>query len=126
MVRELNFPLEPVVCPTVREPDGLAMSSRNRYLSAEERRQALVLSRALREVSRLVESGVTAAQELIVAAQAVLASEPKVRVDYFRVVDPDTLEDVADATEGALVAVAAFAGTTRLIDNLLLFQKLGQ
>jgi pantoate--beta-alanine ligase len=120
MVRELNFPVEVVVCPTVREPDGLAMSSRNRYLSAEERRQALVLSRALREASRLVESGVTTARDLIVAGQIVLASEPEVRVDYFRVVDPDTLEDVADVRSGALVALAAFVGATRLIDNVLL------
>jgi pantoate--beta-alanine ligase len=126
MVRELNFPLELVVCPIVREPDGLAMSSRNRYLSAGERRQALVLSRALRAVSRLVESGVTSARESIAAAQVELALEPEVRVDYLRVVDPDTLEDVADASEGALVAVAASVGTTRLIDNLLLFQKLRQ
>jgi pantoate--beta-alanine ligase len=119
MVRELNFPVEIVVCPIVREPDGLAMSSRNQYLSPEERRQALVLHRALREVSRLVDSGVTAVRDLIAAAQAVLASEPQVRVDYCRVVDPDTLEDVADARGGALVAIAAFVGTTRLIDNFL-------
>lgn len=120
MVRELNFPVELVVCPIVREPDGLAMSSRNRFLSAEERRQALVLSRALQEGSRLVESGVTTARDLIAAAQAQLAREPEVRVDYLRVVDPDTLEDVADVSEGALMAVAAFVGTTRLIDNVLL------
>jgi pantoate--beta-alanine ligase len=118
MVRELNFPVELVVCPIVREPDGLAMSSRNRYLSAEERRQALVLSRALREVSRLVEGGTTAARDLVEGAQAVLASEPEVRLDYLRVVDPDTLEDVADLSGGALVAVAAFVGMTRLIDGL--------
>jgi pantoate--beta-alanine ligase len=120
MVRELNFPVEVVVCPIVREPDGLAMSSRNRFLSAEERRQALVLSRALREGSRLVESGVTTARDLIAVVQAELAREPQVRVDYLRVVDPDTLEDVADVSGGALMAVAAFVGTTRLIDNVLL------
>jgi pantoate--beta-alanine ligase len=119
MVRDLDFPLEIVVCPIVREPDGLAMSSRNRYLSAEERRQALVLSRALREVERLIESGVTSAQSLIDAARAVLATEPEVRVDYCRVVDPDTLEDLANIEGGALVAIAAWVGTTRLIDNKL-------
>lgn len=120
MVRDLNFPVELVVCPIVREPDGLAMSSRNRYLSPEERRQALVLHRALGEVQRLAQSGVTASSKLTAAAEAVLASEPAVRLDYCKVVNPDTLEDVADAQNGALVAVAAFVGTTRLIDNIVL------
>lgn len=125
MVRDLNFGLELVVCPIVREPDGLAMSSRNRYLSLEERRQALVLNRALREVERLAAEGVTPAQKLpaqklIAAAEAVLAGEPAVRVDYLHAVNPDTLEDVADTRNGALIAVAAFVGATRLIDNLLL------
>jgi pantoate--beta-alanine ligase len=124
MVRDLNFPVDMVVCPIVREPDGLAMSSRNRYLSDEERRQALVLSRSLREVSRLVESGTTVARELIEAARAVLASEGQVRLDYCRMVDPETLEDVADVSSGALLAVAAFVGSTRLIDNVLLLQEI--
>jgi pantoate--beta-alanine ligase len=120
MVRDLNFSLEIVVCPIVREPDGLAMSSRNRYLSAEERRRALALHHALEEMERLARSGVTAAQELIAAGKAVLAREPLVRVDYCRVVDPDTLEDLSDVRGGALAAVAAFVGTTRLIDNTVL------
>lgn len=120
MVRDLNFPVELVVCPIVREPDGLAMSSRNRYLSAEERRQALALHGALGEIERLAAAGVTDARELIAAAEAVLASESLVRVDYCRVVDPDTLEDVANVRGGALAAVAAFVGTTRLIDNVLI------
>ncbi len=118
MVRDLNFPVELVVCPIVREPDGLAMSSRNAFLTREERGRALVLQRALREVSRLAADGVTAAQDLIAAAEAILALEPGVRVDYCRVVDADTLEDVPDVREGALVAVAALVGSTRLIDNL--------
>ena len=119
MVRDLNFPVELVVCPIVRDPDGLAMSSRNQYLSPEERKQALVLSRALREAERLVGNGVTSARDLIAAAQTVLATEPQVRVDYCKVVDPDTLEDVADISRAALVAIAALVGTTRLIDNIL-------
>jgi pantoate--beta-alanine ligase len=117
MVRDLDFPLEIVVCPIVREPDGLAMSSRNRYLSPEERRQALVLSYAVREVERLAGDGETSAQKLTEAALSVITAEPAVRVDYCRVVDPDTLEDVADIKDGALFAVAAFVGSTRLIDN---------
>jgi pantoate--beta-alanine ligase len=120
MGRDLNFPVELVVCPIVREPDGLAMSSRNRYLSPEERRQALALHRALDEVSLLTKNGITSATELIAVAEAVLARESLVRVDYCRAVDPETLEDVADVREGALVAVAAFLGSTRLIDNLLI------
>jgi pantoate--beta-alanine ligase len=120
MVRDLNFPVEIVVCPIIREPDGLAMSSRNRYLSAEERRQALALHRALEEMERQARSGATAADELIRTAQAVLAREPLVRVDYCRVVDPESLEDVADVRGGALAAVAAFVGATRLIDNTVL------
>jgi pantoate--beta-alanine ligase len=126
MARELNFPVELVVCPIVRDPDGLAMSSRNRYLSSKERAQALVLSRALREVSRLVEGGARSSRDLIDTAKTILDTEPQVRVDYLRVVDPNTLEDIVDVSKGALVAVAAFVGSTRLIDNVLFPQKLGQ
>jgi pantoate--beta-alanine ligase len=120
MVRDQHFPVHLVVCPTVREPDGLAMSSRNRNLSAEERRQALVLSRALLSVQQLVEGGERDSKKLIAGALRVLGGEPGVQVDYFRIVDPDTLEDVAGAHQGALVAVAARVGVTRLIDNSLL------
>lgn len=120
MVRDLNLGLEIVVCPIVRQSDGLALSSRNRYLSLEERKQALVLSRALRRVEGLATEGVASSADLLAAASAVLAEEPTVRVDYLRLVNPDTLEDVEDVRDGALVAVAAFVGTARLIDNLLL------
>ena len=120
MVRDLNFPLQIVVCPIVREADGLALSSRNRYLSEKERGQALVLHRALRTVEAAAASGEKSAQRLIEIARAVFADEPGVRVDYISVVDPNTLEDVADVRCGVLVAVAAFVGSTRLIDNVLL------
>jgi pantoate--beta-alanine ligase len=120
MVRDLHFNLELIVCPIVREPDGLAMSSRNRYLSAEERQQALVLHRALRRVQAEIEAGVVDAAPLIDAGLAVLADEPEIRVDYFSIVDPETLEEVSDVTAGALVAVAAAVGLTRLIDNVLI------
>jgi pantoate--beta-alanine ligase len=120
MVRDLSFNLELVVCPTVREPDGLALSSRNRYLSRDERQQARVLSRALRRVEAEIAAGVVESQPLIDAGLAVLADEPEIRVDYFRVVDPDSLEDVADVTAGALVAVAAVVGPARLIDNVVI------
>lgn len=96
------------------------MSSRNAYLSPEERRQALVLRRALHEAERLAQSGELEPKELIAVASAVIATEPQVRLDYLKVVDPDTLEDIADTSRGGLIAVAAFVGTTRLIDNVLL------
>jgi pantoate--beta-alanine ligase len=120
MVRDLNFPLQIVVCPIVREADGLALSSRNRYLSAEERAQALVLHRALGKVEELAAGGERSSTKLIEAARAVFTSEPSVRADYIAVVDPETLEDVPEVGNGTLVAVAAFVGTTRLIDNVVL------
>lgn len=120
MVRDLNFPLQMVVCPIVREADGLAMSSRNRYLSPKERQQALILSRALNKVKEAAAIGETSAQKLITTARSVFAEEPEIRIDYIAVVNPDTLEDIADTRNGALIAVAAFVGATRLIDNLLL------
>ncbi len=119
MLRDLNFPLELIACPTVREPDGLALSSRNRYLSPAERAQALALSRTLFETQRRITAGTFAAQTLIENAMASLAAEPHLRVDYFRIVDPDTLVDVDDVRQGALIAVAALVGSTRLIDNIL-------
>ena len=120
MVHDLNCPLQLVVCPIVREPDGLAMSSRNRYLSEKERQQALVLQRALGEVDKRAAAGETKSWALIEAARTVFASEPDVRIDYVAIVDPDTLIDIPDVRGGALVAVAAFVGTTRLIDNLVI------
>lgn len=120
MVRDLNFDVQIVVCPIVREQDGLAMSSRNAYLTAQQRKQALVLCRSLEQVQRLHEQGENSAEKLIAAGKQVIEQEPAVRLDYFEVVDPDTLEQVSDAGKGALVAVAAYVGATRLIDNLLI------
>jgi pantoate--beta-alanine ligase len=120
MVRDLNFPLEIVVCPTVRETDGLALSSRNRYLSAEERKRALILRRALAEMEESVKQGEIQSASLIESGLKILAREPEVRLDYLRIVDPDTLEDIGDIRNGALVAIAAWVGSTRLIDNVLI------
>jgi pantoate--beta-alanine ligase len=120
MVRDLNFPVEIIVCPIVREPDGLAMSSRNAYLSPQERKSALVLSRSLNQVRRRFEQGERQAASLIVAGKRVLAEEPGVRLDYLEIVDPDTLEAVQEITGRTLAAVAAFVRNTRLIDNVLL------
>jgi len=120
MVRDLDIPVEIVVCPIVREREGLAMSSRNTYLSPEQRKQALVLSRALKHVQQLFNQGERRAEQLVRAGKHVFAEEPAVRLDYFSIVDPDSLEPVEQAVAGTLVAVAAFVGTTRLIDNVIL------
>src|ERR1700758_5401921 len=110
MVRDLNFAVEIVVCPIVREPDGLAMSSRNAYLDPQQRKQALVLYRALMRVQFLSDKGEKDAQKLLAAAQQVLREEPEVRLDYVEIVDPETLDPVGDTSKGALVAVAALVG----------------
>lgn len=120
MVRDLDIPVEIVACPTVREPDGLAMSSRNAYLNPEQRHQALVLHRSLMRVKKLAEEGERNAAKLMAAAYHQFASDPSVRIDYFEIVNPDRLDPVEDVSKGALVAVAAYIGTTRLIDNILL------
>jgi pantoate--beta-alanine ligase len=128
IVRDLNLPVSLVVCPIVREPDGLALSSRNRYLSPAERTRALILSRALAAAGDLAAHGETRAEALRAAMLSVFAAaDPdsnlnavSVRLDYASVVDPDTLLPLADTRNGALLAIATFIGTTRLIDNLLL------
>jgi pantoate--beta-alanine ligase len=120
MVRDLNFPVEIVVCPIVRESDGLAMSSRNAYLNPEERRQSLVLSRTLQRIVQVFDAGQRDSAELIAAGKESLATVPSLRLDYLSVVDPDTLEAVNEVRPLTLVAVAAWVGSTRLIDNVLL------
>jgi pantoate--beta-alanine ligase len=120
MVRDLNLPVEIAVCPIVREADGLALSSRNAYLDPEQRKHALVLHRSLLRVRKLVEAGERNAFNLLAAGSEEIARENSVRLDYFEIVDPDTLDPVEDVSEGALVAVAAYVGSTRLIDNILL------
>ena len=119
MVRDLNLPVEIMVCPIVREADGLAMSSRNAYLDPEQRQQALVLHRSLMRVQSVIDRGERVASKLIAAGRAEFAGETSVRLDYFEIVDPDTLDSVDEISGGALVAVAAYVGSTRLIDNLL-------
>ncbi|HEY2498060.1 MAG TPA: pantoate--beta-alanine ligase [Candidatus Angelobacter sp.] len=123
MVQDLNFDIKIIVCPIVREADGLAMSSRNAYLSPEQRKQALVLYRSLMRVQTLADRGESNSTRLRVAGEQVMAEEPAVKLDYFEIVNRDTLEPVADISGGALVAVAANVGGTRLIDNIVLTGK---
>ena len=120
MVRDLNMDVEMIVCPIVREADGLAMSSRNAYLSPEQRSQALVLSQSLQRVKRAFEAGERDAQKLGNIGRETIASGPAAKLDYYAVVDPDTLDPVVQAGTGTLVAVAAWVGATRLIDNVVL------
>jgi pantoate--beta-alanine ligase len=120
MVRDLNFGVEIVACPIVREADGLAMSSRNAYLTREERGRALVLHRSLERAAREFQAGERIAAKLIFAANEVIAQENGVVLDYFEIVDPDTLDPVERISREALVAVAAYVGSTRLIDNIIL------
>ena len=120
MVKDLRLATEIVVCPIVREMDGLALSSRNVYLSPAERTQALVLNRAVRTVEKLFAAGERQARALLDAARAEFAAEPAVHVDYVELVGRATLEPVERAEPGSLFAVAAWVGTTRLIDNAVL------
>jgi len=120
MVQGLNFRVEIVACPIVREPDGLAMSSRNAYLNPEERGRALVLQRSLQRAQQEFQAGERMAAKLISAAKDVLAREPHVALDYLEIVDPDTLDPVERISQTTLVAVAAYIGSTRLIDNIVI------
>jgi pantoate--beta-alanine ligase len=120
MVRDLNMDLEIIACPIVREPDGLAMSSRNAYLDPQQRKQALVLSRALNRIQYLCDRGEKNAASLIEKGKEVVAEEPGAKLDYLEIVNTESLDPVENVSQGALVAIAAWVGSTRLIDNLAL------
>ena len=121
MVVDLGLPVELVACPIVREPDGLALSSRNRYLNPEERQQALALHRSLQAVEKAIAEGERQSEALVATARAVFDCEPAIRIDYIASVDWVTLEPVDSVGTGTLFAVAAWVGKTRLIDNLVPF-----
>jgi pantoate--beta-alanine ligase len=120
MTADLNLGVEIVTAPIVREPDGLAMSSRNVYLSPAQRADAAVLSRALSDAADRFKSGESGASVLIAGARGMIESKPSCRIDYVSIVDPDTLGPVDRARSGALMALAVFVGKTRLIDNIVL------
>lgn len=117
MIRDLDVPVELKVCPTVREPDGLAMSSRNAYLSADYRRAALVLSRALFHGAEMVRGGEHDAARVLGAMHSIVATEPQVKLEYLAIVDPVTMAEVRQIDSLAYAVVAARVGATRLIDN---------
>src|SRR5438093_10500495 len=118
MVCDRNLSIAIRLGPTIREPDGLALSSRNQYLSAAERESALALSRCLRLAKELIDAGARDADSVRQKMRSVLESAPDVRVDYAELVDPKTFEPVAQIVRPVLAVVAARVGRTRLIDNL--------
>ncbi|MBV8893637.1 MAG: pantoate--beta-alanine ligase [Acidobacteria bacterium] len=120
LVRDLQMAVEIVVCPIVRDPDGLAMSSRNAYLHPRQRKRALLLFRALDRVQQVFAQGETHAGKLIEAGKQVIAEEPSVQLDYLEIVNPETLDTLEIVSSSALVAGAVVVGTTRLIDNIVL------
>ncbi len=120
MTRDLNLPVEVIACPTLREPDGLALSSRNVFLQGDERQEALALSRALFAVKGLWEAGERNVDALRTPGNQIFATYPTVRLEYFSCADPDTLEEQRGVVEKTLVSTAAWVGKVRLIDNLLL------
>jgi pantoate--beta-alanine ligase len=120
MTRDLNFKIEIIGVPTVREADGLAFSSRNQYLNTDERAQATLLRRAALAGQQLAEAGETSAEKLIAAAKQVLAAGKSTRIDYVNLVDSETLQPLTVLRPNALFALAVFIGRTRLIDNLRL------
>lgn len=123
LVRDLNLPSEIVVCPTVREPDGLAMSSRNTYLSPDQRARAAVLHRSLKAAEALADEGETRAEALRETVRRTLAEVANDGVDYVSVAHPDTLEELDDISAGALVSLAVRFGETRLLDNVILASR---
>lgn len=117
MVRDLNFPVKIVVAPIHREPDGLAMSSRNKYLSPAQREQATILWRAIQQAKKSVASESISAAKIKTAAAKLISTQPEARLDYVEIFDPDTLEPLQKAHRGSRIALAVFFGKTRLIDN---------
>ncbi len=120
MVRDLNFDIEIVIAPTIREPDGLAMSSRNVYLSPKERKAAVVLFQALTRAENLIGQGESDAKKIIKKIKALILANPHARIDYISIVDTEKLQPIKKVTGEVLVAVAVWFGKTRLIDNIVI------
>lgn len=120
MVKDLNMPLTIVGCPIVREADGLAKSSRNTYLSPEERKAALILSRSIFLGKEMVEKGERNCKKVIAAMTAEIESEPLAKIDYVKMVDLTTMQQIETVEHGVLAAIAVYIGSTRLIDNFII------
>ena len=120
MVRDLNQNLDLVVCPIIREPDGLAKSSRNTFLSTDARQQAVVLSQALTLAETLIINGERETSTIIAALEGLIQSQPLTKIDYIKIVDPTTLQDMAVIDHKVLLLLAVYVDHTRLIDNTLI------
>jgi pantoate--beta-alanine ligase len=119
MVDDLNMDIEIVGCPIIREEDGLAKSSRNTYLSAEERQAALILSKSIRLGQEMVEKGETDTTKIVNAMKELISTEPLAKIDYVKAVDGLTMQQISEVKKPMLVAIAVYIGTTRLIDNFI-------
>jgi pantoate--beta-alanine ligase len=119
MVADLNIPVKIRICPTVREADGLAISSRNKYLNGAERKDAPLLYKSLQKAKQLIESGVSDPGKIIPEMSKILAASKLLQPEYIEIVSPETLEPLNSVKGAALVALAARCGSTRLIDNIL-------
>ncbi|MBI9017466.1 MAG: pantoate--beta-alanine ligase [Phycisphaerae bacterium] len=123
MASDLNFPIDIIGCPIIREPDGLAMSSRNRYLSGEQRTQALVINKALQLGQKLFAGGMIKSQDIINKLSKMIQQQPLAKIDYISIVDKDLMHELDTIDRPALLALAVYIGNTRLIDNIVLDPK---
>jgi pantoate--beta-alanine ligase len=120
MTEDLNFGIDILIMPTIRETDGLAMSSRNKYLNAQERQSALVLSKSLSMAKDMIKSGQTNAVDILHNMKQMIETEPLAKIDYVSIVDGETLDDIEEIKANTLIALAVFIGKTRLIDNVII------
>jgi pantoate--beta-alanine ligase len=120
MVADLNMPLKIVVCPTVRQADGLAVSSRNQYLTRQQKKNAPLIYKSLQKCQKLIEDGVIDSKTIINQMRKILQQAPSIKIEYISIVDADTLQELRKITGKVLTAVAVKIGSTRLIDNILL------
>jgi pantoate--beta-alanine ligase len=120
MVRDLNFNIEIIGAPIIREKDGLAMSSRNSYLTPEQRIHALLLYKTLKKAGEILKNGVRNSAKIIEEATTLIEACPDTSIDYIKICDPETLEDIKTVEKPSLMALAVKVGATRLIDNMIL------
>jgi len=120
MVADLNMPLKIVVCPTVRQPDGLAVSSRNQYLTGPQKKDAALIYKSLQKCQQLIEDSISNSKTIIAQMRKVLQQAPSIRIEYISIVDAETLQELDKITGKILTAVAVKIGSTRLIDNILI------
>jgi pantoate--beta-alanine ligase len=123
MVADLNMPLEIVVCPTVREPDGLAVSSRNQYLTAQQKKDATLIYQSLQKCEKLVGEGVTDTKSIIAEMREILSRAPAIQIEYVSILDAETLDEITSIDRKVLAAVAVKLSQARLIDNILVDAK---